>query len=215
VRNLMKSAYGLTLMAAAGLLAMSPAHATIVDNGTYTTDTITGLDWLDLTATAGQSYNSVIGSPPPGGWAYATLSQVSSLFDDAGGVGPYNFSGGNGLAVVEGPATSLLRSLMGDLGPFGLPGAGGITADVDTSPGGPGPFPHFLAFYLDFPPTTNYLLAPFGSEADDSSTASVGSFLIRETAAVPEPGSLVLLGSALAMAGLRRRRGKTAPERGA
>jgi hypothetical protein len=193
VRNLMKSAYGLTLMAAAGLLAMSPAHATIVDNGTYTTDTITGLDWLDLTATAGQSYNSVIGSPP----------------------GPYNFSGGNGLAVVEGPATSLLRSLMGDLGPFGLPGAGGITADVDTSPGGPGPFPHFLAFYLDFPPTTNYLLAPFGSEADDSSTASVGSFLIRETAAVPEPGSLVLLGSALAMAGLRRRRGKTAPERGA
>lgn len=35
------------------------AHAVLLDNGSTTIDTATGLAWLDLTLTEGQSYNSI------------------------------------------------------------------------------------------------------------------------------------------------------------
>jgi hypothetical protein len=35
------------------------ANASLIDNGNSTIDTLTGLEWLDLTATQGQSFNSV------------------------------------------------------------------------------------------------------------------------------------------------------------
>ena len=67
------------------------AQANIIDHGTYLSDTGTGLDWLDLTATQGQSYNSVLGSMPAGGWHYASLADVATLFTDAGGTPPVQF----------------------------------------------------------------------------------------------------------------------------
>lgn len=194
-------------LASMALAPLSAAHATIIDHGSYLSDTTSGLDWLDLTATAGLSFNTVSASPPPGGWHYASLSDVATLFDDAGGVGPYNFvNSNNGLVAFEGSATSLLRSLMGDTSPLGLPGAAGITSDVDLSVGCCGPYPQFLAWYLDFPPTTNYLLVPFGSFGPDASDPEVGSFLVRDTS-VPEPISLSLFGAGLAgLAAFRRRK---------
>lgn len=44
------------------------AQAGIITRGSYLTDTGAGLDWLDLTATQGLSYNSVSASLPAGGW---------------------------------------------------------------------------------------------------------------------------------------------------
>ena len=59
---------------------------------------------------------------------------MATLFDDAGGVGPYTFTNSsNGLATFEGPATALPISLMDDTSTLGLPGAAGITSDVDVS----------------------------------------------------------------------------------
>jgi hypothetical protein len=205
-----RAASRIGFVAAVFLGTLAGAQAGIIDHGPYLTDSITGLDWLDLTATQGLSYTSVSSALPTGGWHYATLANVSTLFTDAGGTGPYNFSGGNGNALVQGAATSLLISLMGDTSPFGLPGGAGLTSDIDISGGGGGPFPHFLAVYTDLPPTTDYLLVPFGTRGANIADRSVGSFLIRNTK-VPEPVTLSLFGTGLAGAiGLRRRRKKPA-----
>ena len=169
---------GATLAVLMGTLV--GAQASIMDHGSYLTDTTTSMDWLDLTATQGLSYSSVIGSPPAGGWHYASLADVSTLFDDAGGTGPYDFTGGNGLVGVQGAATSLLRGLMGDTSPLGYPGGWGLTSDVDPSGGCCGPYPHFLAMYLDLPPTTNYLLVPFGTQGDNASDLGIGSLFGAE-----------------------------------
>ena len=99
---------------------------------------------------------------------------------------------------------------MGNTSPLGLPGGAGLTSDVDTSIGGSGPFPNFLGVYLDFPPTTNYLLVPFGSIDPSVGDQQIGSFLVRNTD-VPEPVTLSLFGAGLAGAvALRRRRKKLA-----
>jgi PEP-CTERM motif len=186
---------------------LAGAQAGIIGHGSYLTDTTTGMDWLDLTATQGLSYNTVSASLPAGGWQYASLAQVSGLFTDAGGVGPYDFSGGNGSALVEGAAVTLLTSLLGDTSPFGMPGGAGLTSDLDMSGGGAGPFPHSIALYLDFPPGTDYLLTPYGSAGANISDPTVGSFLERKTA-VPEPITLTLFGTGLAGAMSLRRRKK-------
>lgn len=188
----------------AALLAVSPIGlqaaqaATLVDHGTFTTDTSTGLDWLDLTdaRALGNSFNTVTGlfGSTLAGWRYATLAEIARLYDDAGGVGPYAFSNPlNGLAAEE-AAAALLLSLLGDTGASGLPAGSGITADPDTSGGPNAPSAHFLAFYSHLPPTSNYLIAPlFISQEDSASSATVGSFLVRT--AVPEPASLLLFGA--------------------
>ena len=44
------------------LMSASAANAALIDNATYTTDTAFGLDWLDLTATKGQSVSAALGA---------------------------------------------------------------------------------------------------------------------------------------------------------
>jgi hypothetical protein len=204
--NQIRRAASLIGFAATLLLgSLAGAQANIIDHGAYLSDTGTGLDWLDLTATQGQSYNTVLGAMPAGGWHYASLADVATLFTDAGGTPPYNFTGNNGQAFLQGAATNLLLNLMGDTGFFGLPAGAGLTSDIDLAVGCCGPYPNWLAVYTDLPPTTNYLLIPFLELYPDSSDASVGSFLIR-TSNVPEPVTLSLFGAGMmGLIGLRRR----------
>jgi hypothetical protein len=61
-------------------VSSAPALATLLDRGSFTTDTDSGLDWLDVTATAGMSYGTVLDSHfPLAGWRYATLDELSGL----------------------------------------------------------------------------------------------------------------------------------------
>ena len=72
----------------------SLAHAALVDNTHYTTDTRTDLDWLDLNETFGSTYEYI--SSQMGevgiyeGWNFASTEQLEGLLQSAGGSGPYD-----------------------------------------------------------------------------------------------------------------------------
>ena len=89
--NLLRQIVGALLMSSVGC-----ATAGLIDNTTYTTDTVTGLDWLDLTVTRGLSYDDVVGQFSSGqlyeGWRFASRTEVWEFWTNAGGTGP--FSGG-------------------------------------------------------------------------------------------------------------------------
>lgn len=76
------------------ILTLSPLSATaipaidlsrFIESDVTTMDTQTGLEWLDLTQTAGYSYYDVLGRTQMGeqyeGYRYATSGEVSELFD--------------------------------------------------------------------------------------------------------------------------------------
>jgi len=63
------------------LISISLSHsagAALIDNGSFTTDTSSGLDWLDLSVTNAQSYASA--QNLNAGWRYATNQEVVGLF---------------------------------------------------------------------------------------------------------------------------------------
>lgn len=65
-----------------------PLTAAILDLGSVTRDTSTGLDWLDLTETLGRSYLDVSGKMDEGeefyGWRHATRDEVRQLWINFG-----------------------------------------------------------------------------------------------------------------------------------
>jgi hypothetical protein len=70
------------------LLISSSVNASLIDNGNYTTDTVSGLNWLDLTETNGLTYYYVSSQLAAGGvydgWRYATLAETENLFMEFG-----------------------------------------------------------------------------------------------------------------------------------
>lgn len=86
------------------------AHAAIIDNNTYLTDTTTGLDWLDLTATIGMTFDEITSSQSTGnlvGWELASASQLNQLIYNSTGVdasyqyGYYANTYGDSLLVLQ------------------------------------------------------------------------------------------------------------------
>ena len=78
------------------IMLSSNVNATLIDNGIFTSDTATGLDWLDLTETSGPrdgeprgfSADDVLGQLGAGGqfegWRYANFVEVHQLMENAG-----------------------------------------------------------------------------------------------------------------------------------
>jgi hypothetical protein len=91
----------LTSLALLGLSISSVNGAIVgfIDNGSYTTDTFSGLDWLDSTASTDRSFNDVSSHFGVGGdfegWRYASTAEVTTFWDNAGGTAPYNGLIGN------------------------------------------------------------------------------------------------------------------------
>ncbi len=65
------------------ILGNSSINAAIIDNNTFTTDTNSGLDWMDVTETSGISYDEVSVQLGVGGtyegWRYATDIEFNTL----------------------------------------------------------------------------------------------------------------------------------------
>ncbi|ARN74886.1 hypothetical protein [Oceanicoccus sagamiensis] len=75
-------------LALLGLIHSLSVNAVIVDLGSITRDTSTGLDWLDLTETNGRSYVDVSGKLGEGqefdGWRYASVDEAQALWKNFG-----------------------------------------------------------------------------------------------------------------------------------
>jgi len=89
------------------------SKATIVDNGIYTTDSITKLDWLDLTETVSLSYNYVTSQFGTGGiyngFRYATATEFTQLVYNATGASLDGFK----VTMIPKELTEPLINLLG------------------------------------------------------------------------------------------------------
>lgn len=83
------------------------AHSAIIDYNTYFTDTETGLNWLDVTATVNRSYNDISGQFVAGGefygWRYATSNEFNSLLSSYTGI----VAVGNARTITTGTTPSV------------------------------------------------------------------------------------------------------------
>ncbi|MCW9047833.1 MAG: hypothetical protein OQK46_07115 [Gammaproteobacteria bacterium] len=77
----------LWLTAIASFISIN-VNAELIDNGKFTSDSETGIDWLDLTETSGLSYDYVTSQLVSGGkfegWSFASREQINTFFSNAG-----------------------------------------------------------------------------------------------------------------------------------
>ena len=176
-------------------------NAALIDKGIYTTDTSSGLDWLDLTETSGLSYRNVSSELGAGGiydgWVYATSSQVVTLWSNFS----IDLQSGASVIVSVGLDSNLefASTLLGNTRcldncldtPFGTMG---ITETFGPASHPSGYRKVLGVTYFGVNDTTFYTIDDFQSFSPNGSVTWAGSYLVRPSI-VPVPASIWLFGS--------------------
>ena len=170
-------------------------------DGLVTLDTATGLEWLDLTATLGMSYNQAEASSyvTSDGFRHATMAEAQTLFLDAGFLTVNNVNN-----PANDPAAALLLDLVGCTQFCGTVNATGRGFADYTTPGWT-TRPNYHNSGLGAGAAVVSLLS---SNLDLVDTTS-GNFLVR-VASVPEPSTGLLVAIGLVVAAGRRSRRRAA-----
>lgn len=186
------------------LALAAPAGATLIDLGTVTRDTATGLEWLDVPLTDGQSFAEVAAGPwYEAGWRHATMADLCGLATPLLGVGNADCTGIPFVSTNNSLAVSILDRadylLMPAIRLLGATQDGGQYGAVTT---GIVAFPNSNSGYrgamLVSAPTGDAFVIWLGGSPYPSD--GIGHFLVRS--AIPEPGTALLL--VLGLAGLQR-----------
>ncbi|MFW5448008.1 MAG: hypothetical protein ACKE8G_07720 [Methylophagaceae bacterium] len=204
------------------------ASTDFIDNTSYTSDALSGLDWLDLTTSVGQSYNYVSSQFGIGGayegWRYATGVEFNEMVSDYTDmyVAPTNYSIVNQeIDLIDGLVLLLSSTLdaywlatfsqtwdsyKGYSEGDGLDYTNGILADSLTGH-------HFVASIFD---NDGHDLSYLGNDYSRTHSGTlpnwtgrnvIGSYLVRDTlVATPIPATAFLFTPALVgLLGLRRK----------
>ena len=189
-------------------LTSTISSASLVDLNTYSTDTVTGLDWLDVTASAGLSYAAVQGGAGgwlAAGWRYATWGQVADLFSRTIGNGTELWYADsaftNALVLIRQLGVSIsFNNTEGIQQFFGAADPTEITVDGyfdDGTQNGTVGIAEVVAQWSGGNPavSTRWVDCPdFWAWPSVSAGAGYGSFLVRESvSSVPEGQTLPLV----------------------
>jgi len=190
-----------------------------VDNGHYTTDLDSSLDWLDVTISVSQTYKYVSSQFGVAGeyedWRYATEIEFNDMISNWTGTKISNTAPSHGHVRHPEGVIDGLHLLLGstlDTGYIRFSGGtydslygyaegelwdvtAGLIADTDISTGN-----HWVATIFDFdryPEDVDYTDSKAHLESVNSARANLGSYLVRETSPVPVPAAVWLMGTGL------------------
>jgi len=191
MKNIRSVLTGLFMGIAAIGFSMTSAQAILIDNGLTTLDTDQNLIWLDLTESTNRSYAHVAGQFGAGGdfegRRHATTIEVTALFTNAG------FPPSYFIPSVSTPLAQFIALFGPTLAPNLLQGY----YDDDATSGD-----RFVAEALIF---SGGSFAGILTDATDLPSPIIGNWLVQ-SAAIPEPGTFVILGLGLAGIGFARRK---------
>ncbi len=194
----------------AGLLAAcltytSTASAAFIEHTGYTTDTITGLDWFDITPTTGFSYNAVTSFIQDGerwghqGWRYASGAEFVTMMENFTGVPAVEDAAGRVLS-----SRSSMRDILSLLGSTHSSGdvAVGLLSDFESTG---------MVYTASISSTSSgsYYTSMKRTQHQNVSFFATGSFLVRDSAfvsPVPEPSNLALFSAGLGLLAFRRKK---------
>ncbi len=182
------------------------AKASLIITDNYSTDTSSGLDWLRLTETTGETVEEINAKLLPNGelsdWRYATSNEFSTLVSNIGGTP--NCSNGIdycGWSALNNGLTKNFVRYLGDTMEFRNYGyetedyvgaAYGFIADKYTSNSQWVSIVYDLPLFTEQP--TQDLINTFRHPASLTyPTTYTGHFLVRNTISVTEPGTLLLV----------------------